>query len=229
MSESLKIVAVAENWLGAKIGSKVYDEIINVFNTNGRYKADDQQCCEFVCACFIKALGLNRAKNLIPIINYANGQVKLWESKYFVSKPAVGDIVYFGTPVNHVELVIDVTGANITTIDGNNNHTVTTRRRSINDGYINCFVRPDYREDKAFIELSWKNAVIESVSLKKGSSGSLVLWMQKYLKSKGFYLDGRNDGIFGDVMDNAVKQFQHNNNLFVDGIIAKYCWTYILK
>lgn len=229
MGEITKVVECARLWLGAERGDYAYDEILTTFNENGKYKADTENCCEFVCACFIKALGLARAKELIPIINYAKGQVALWNVKNKVEKPIIGDIVYYGFPVNHVEIVIETKEKHFITVDGNYNHKVVKRERLYTDSNINCIMRPEYKDDKDILMYTWKNAVIESVTLKKYNNGSLVLWMQKYLQSKGFYLDGYLDGVFGVHMENAVKQWQKNNNLYVDGVVGKYCWTFILK
>lgn len=228
MGEITKVLKVAENWIGAEEPDARYKEIIEVFESSGK-KYDGQGCCEFVCSCFIKALGLTRAKALIPIINYAEAQSKMWDNKRKTKLPTIGGIVYFGFPVNHVELIVDVDKTTFTTIDGNANHRVVKRCRNIKDPNINSFILPDYKADKELLEFTWKNAVINSVVIKRYSTGELVLWFQKYLMQKGFYLDGYLDGVFGEHMEQAVKMWQRNNNLYEDGIVGKYCWTYILK
>ena len=60
--------------------------------------------------------------------------------------------------------------------------------------------------------------------LKRGYSGSYVKFLQQLLES---YLIpvGTIDGIFGSRMENAVKQFQQENNLSVDGIVGKNTWN----
>ena len=60
--------------------------------------------------------------------------------------------------------------------------------------------------------------------LKRGYSGSYVKFLQQLLES---YLIpvGTIDGIFGSRTENAVKQFQQENNLSVDGIVGKNTWN----
>ncbi len=53
-------------------------------------------------------------------------------------------------------------------------------------------------------------------SLKHGSTGDDVRKMQQRLKQLG-YLDGSADGDFGDATEQAVRDFQRNNGLTVDG------------
>lgn len=62
--------------------------------------------------------------------------------------------------------------------------------------------------------------VIEAVTLKKGSSGSLVKQVQQKLKNWG-YLSGKVDGIFGSATKAAVQKFQRKNGLTADGIVGK--------
>ena len=59
-------------------------------------------------------------------------------------------------------------------------------------------------------------AASSSSTLKKGSTGDDVKKMQNRLKELG-YLKGSADGDFGDATETAVKNFQANNGLEVDG------------
>ena len=226
MGEITKLIATAKSYIGAKEGTKKYTELINAFEENNKYKYDGQGCCEIATAFFILALGLKRTKQLIPIINYANAQFDKWKS--ISDKPSVGALVYYGHPVNHVELVVDVRMNEMITIDGNSDHTVIERTRKIKDSNIAGYGVPDFKEDKEYILNSWINAVISSVELRKYSKGDLVLWLQHYLKDKGYY-DGWLDGVWADNMQKAVLSWQKANNLQQDGVIGRYCWTYILK
>ena len=54
---------------------------------------------------------------------------------------------------------------------------------------------------------------------KKGSSGQVVLEIQKRLKDWGYY-DGRADGAFGAATEKAVKLFQQKNGLTADGQVG---------
>lgn len=60
-------------------------------------------------------------------------------------------------------------------------------------------------------------AVAYAVTLKQGSSGTLVKQVQQKLKSWGYYT-GAVDGVYGAKTVSAVKYFQRKNNLTADGI-----------
>lgn len=57
-------------------------------------------------------------------------------------------------------------------------------------------------------------------TLRYGVIGYDVKWLQEQLTDKG-YSCGSIDGIFGNKTQTAVKQFQKDNNLVVDGIVGK--------
>lgn len=59
--------------------------------------------------------------------------------------------------------------------------------------------------------------------LKKGSRGEAVITAQALLVAAGYDL-GKIDGIFGPKTDAAVRKFQSDNKLMVDGIIGAKTW-----
>lgn len=62
--------------------------------------------------------------------------------------------------------------------------------------------------------------------LKKGASGEVVKQLQTALKGHG-YDPGPIDGQFGTKTENAVKKFQGDNELTVDGIVGPITWLNI--
>ncbi|GHU56599.1 hypothetical protein FACS1894132_14160 [Clostridia bacterium] len=65
-----------------------------------------------------------------------------------------------------------------------------------------------------------KNPYTESIeTLRKGSKGDGVKWLQWFLKKSGYDIEV--DGIFGDYTEKSVKEFQRLNNLEVDGVVGK--------
>ena len=56
-------------------------------------------------------------------------------------------------------------------------------------------------------------------TLSRGMNGSNVERLQKDLSAKGYQV-GSIDGIFGDRTENAVKTFQKDNNITVDGVVG---------
>lgn len=232
MGEIKKLIDTATSYIGAEEGSTKYTELVKLFNTTG-YKYDGQGCCEIAIAFFIKALGLKRTTELIPISNYSNAQAKKW-SNGLADYPVRGALVYFdykdGKGIQHVELVIDFDNETITTIDGNSYHTIVKRNRKRNYRYIAGYGIPKFKEDKELIQMDFVNACIESITIKKGNIGSLVLWAQKYLQSQGYYLNGWLDGVFGETMEKAVKEWQADQGgLIADGVIGKFSLMRMLK
>lgn len=63
-------------------------------------------------------------------------------------------------------------------------------------------------------------------TIKKGSSGRLVRYMQFLLKVWGYNV-GTVDGIFGQNTENAVVAFQQANGLSADGIVGPNTWSRI--
>lgn len=58
--------------------------------------------------------------------------------------------------------------------------------------------------------------------LKNGSSGQDVKNLQNTLISKGYRVT--NDGIFGNITEKQVRQFQSDNSLTADGIVGPWTW-----
>lgn len=65
------------------------------------------------------------------------------------------------------------------------------------------------------------------VTVKRGARGNITKLIQERLNSVGFKLSI--DGIFGSGTENAVKVFQKNRGLSVDGIVGRNTWEWLLK
>lgn len=62
--------------------------------------------------------------------------------------------------------------------------------------------------------------------LRQGSSGGSVKILQACLNGRGYPLIA--DGVFGPATDNAVRRFQSNNGLSIDGIAGSRTWSALL-
>jgi len=51
-----------------------------------------------------------------------------------------------------------------------------------------------------------------------------VTYLQQMLQHNGYYQDGAVDGIFGPITDAAVRQFQEDKGLTVDGWVGPITW-----
>ena len=63
------------------------------------------------------------------------------------------------------------------------------------------------------------------IVLRRGSEGNWVRYLQNSLRSLGYGAElCKSDGIFGDGTDSAVRNFQRDNGLSVDGIVEERTW-----
>lgn len=75
-----------------------------------------------------------------------------------------------------------------------------------------------------------KKVTVELTQLSKGSTGEEVKTVQRLLKSMGYDIGKYGaDGKFGNDTLTAVKKFQSDNQLTVDGIVGKNTWNALLK
>lgn len=118
-------------------------------------------CSVFVAWCFYKALGTDRARELLcyPIkslgasCSYAKNYYKK-QNKFFTS-PKKGDQVFFG--VGHTGIVYEVDSNYIYTVEGNttnssevvpNGGCVAKKKYKIGSSFISGYGRPDYKTEE---------------------------------------------------------------------------------
>lgn len=195
-------------------------------------------CNVFVDWCFIQALGLDRARELL--IGFSAGCTQDWNwfknAGQTYSYPEKGDLVIFGD-CDHIGIVVDVnSGFNVfTTIEGNtsgrvglvaNGGQVAEKVYSIGTNYVKGYCRPNYdgREASPPDSKPPSNDITYSL-IKKGSKGNLVRLAQEKLIAKGYKLPKYGvDGDFGSETENAVKELQRDAGIEVDGIIGNDTW-----
>lgn len=145
----------------------------------------------------------------------------------FYTAPKVGDQIFFGKKGDeyHTGIVYKVDNSKVYTIEGNtsgdagvvdNGGGVFKKSYYLSDGKITGYGRPKYDSTNNNV-----NAEIKPSSrnyLMKGDKGAEVKAMQENLIKLGYSCGSYGaDGDFGNDTDKAVKAFQKDNNLVVDG------------
>lgn len=223
----------------ANAGDKNYTKYAEEMDALKVYNGPKQGypwCNVFVDWCFYKAVGVDRARELL--IGYSAGctqDYNWFKAKgQIVSEPKIGDLVFFGDTA-HIGIVEEVKDGKIYTIEGNtsnaselivNGGTVAKKSYDLNSRYIHSYARPKYNEENGenSEENSPSNDVIYS-TLQKGSQGNLVAIMQEKLLVKGYRLPQFGaDGYFGNETELAVKELQADAGITVDGICGDDTW-----
>ncbi len=185
------------------------------------------------CAVFISWL-FRAEQSLCPKTASCVNMLSYFQQKgQLVKVPQAGDIVFFkystnNRKTNHVGLVVSVSdnGKIINTIEGNTSQTsadnggkVMQRNRYSN---IVAYARPAYSGTTTTMMPPASMPV-----LKKGSKGDWVVIAQGRLVVAGYKIEV--DGVFGPKTEEAVKKYQADHHLTVDGIIGKNTWSALYK
>lgn len=201
-------------------------------------------CDVFVDWCFVKAFGVEKAKELLCQVGKTCGAGCAYSANYYKEKgqfhtkdPKPGDQIFFmnakKTKVSHTGIVRKAANGKVYTIEGNtsgasgvvaNGGGVAKKAYPLNFYRIYGYGRPNYEEEK-------KTVNVELDVLQKGSKGEQVKTLQRILHSMGYALGSKNpiDGDFGSKTDTAVKAYQKKNGLYVDGVVGQKTWNSLLK
>ncbi len=189
-----------------------------------------QWCQAFVDWVFIKAFGLDEAKKLIGVWTNYTPTGSDWfkkKGKYIKrgkGKPKKGDVIYFYSSakgrIGHVGIVYKVSGNTVYTIEGNTSGASTlvtngggVKKKSYNmsSTYIDGYGSVDY-------SVVTGGGSAPATVLANGAEGTAVLEMQKKLALLGYDLGAYGcDGDFGDDTETALKAFQKDHGLTVNG------------
>lgn len=238
-----KVLSIAQGWLGKNEADGSHREIIDLYNRNrlpGTYAMsyDDPWCAAFVSAVGMAA-GLRDV--ILPHVN-CDGMIASYKlAGCWVEDdaytPAPGDLIFYdwqdsGAGDNtgssdHVGIVVDVRGEQITVIEGNKSDKVEYRTVTRNARYIRGYGVPNYAAGKVPAQ---PETVIRGIPLvKRGSRGELVRAAQLLLIGRGFPCGTYGaDGDFGGATEKAVKAFQTDRDLLQDGQIGDKTWTRLL-
>ena len=188
-------------------------------------------CLCFVVWCFKQAYGDAIAKKLLCMTNgytfYTPTSANYFKKNgQWYTKPQVGDLIFFKNSVRicHVGLVYKVTSTTVYTVEGNtsgasgviaNGGGVCKKSYAIGYSRIAGYGRPNY----GGAVISTTTSVTTKSYLSKGDKGSDVKELQTNLNKLG-YNCGTVDGNFGAKTDSAVKAFQKDKKLTVDGKVG---------
>ena len=240
-----QVIAQALSWLGYNEADGSHKKIIDVYNSQKKLprsypvKYTDEWCATFVSAVAVK-LGYT---DIMPTECGCEEMIKLYQKigcwdENDARVPNPGELIFYDWQddgkgdnkgyTNHVGIVVKVVGNNITVIEGNRNYSsVDYRTIAVNGKYIRGYAVPKY--DKETAEPVKESTVsIELNVLRKGSKGEQVKALQRNLQSMGYDL-GPVDGDFGSKTDAAVRAYQKNKSLVVDGIVGQQTWNKLLR
>lgn len=191
------------------------------------------------CACFIswlaEKLGIT---DIIPVDMSCNSQISkfknlgVWHTdRNFQS----GDIIYYDWDISgdadHVGIIEKVAGNTLTVIEGNNgnypNDRVRRREIASDSSLIYGYARPKYPVKGS---ANGSDVSISLPTVRKGDSGNAVKILQAFLVAYEYSIGISGiDGDFGFDTESAVRQFQKNSKIEVDGIVGKDTWSELLK
>lgn len=166
-------------------------------------------CSSLVRACIIQACGKD-----VGNFTTSNEASVLEASGLFESKKAVdSSIVLYNGDI----LVTKTKGHTVIVVSGKARaNTVNVPTNSSNDNWVNRLNAEIKRQGFSTYPL-----------VKKGAKGNITRLIQERLNSVGFHLNV--DGDFGTNTYNAVKVFQRNRGLKVDGKVGPKTWSWLIK
>lgn len=239
-----KVVDQAKSWLGCKESDGSFKIIIDTYNAHKplargyAVKYTDSWCAAFVSAVAIK-LGYT---DIIPTECSCSKMIELLKKLgAFVEDdayiPKSGDILFYdwddtGKGDNagvsdHVGIVEKVDGNTITVIEGNYSDSVKRRTIEVNGKYIRGYGAPKYDSEPAITNV--EVCTVEVKVLKKGAKGDAVKALQILLIGRNYNCGSYGaDGSFGSATDKAVRVFQKDKGLSVDGVCGPKTWAKLL-
>ena len=156
-----KVVSTALAWLGTRANTAKHQEMLDIYNSQRPLPRGTRMLASWPwCAAFVSTVSLQLGlRDIMPTECGCPGMVRLYqelgrwvEDDAYVPSPA--DVIFYdwqdtgygdnvGHP-DHVGIVLDCDGQNMTIIEGNNANAVNKRVLAVNDRFIRGFGIPDY-------------------------------------------------------------------------------------
>lgn len=155
--------------------------------------------------------------------DYTYNSVNLYKKAgRWSSTPHRGDQIFFGG-AGHTGIVTSVESGTIHTIEGNKGDEVRKCSYNTSSPSIIGYGRPRYDLITGVMTSEYMPLV------KRGSKGDAVKKLQEILISKGYSCGSYGvDGDFGADTESAVKRYQKDHGLTVDGIVGKKTWSKLM-
>lgn len=234
-------IGVAERFLGVREGTPQHSIILALYNSSKPADEYEMTANDPWCAAFVGAVsGGCGLQNVIPVSAHCGRLEEALKKTGAVraTTPIRGDIALFdwngdGKYDDHVGIVTGVVDNYVTTIEGNKNDSVGYRTFSPGSTPVK-FYHPNWngtpvqstetvnwnRYREYYSELTWdeKNEIKTFPLLRAGSVGIYVKILQDFLE-----LDM--DGKFVQETESALRKYQKNKQLEVDGICGRQTWS----
>ena len=156
-----KVVSTAEAWLGTREYSAKHQEMLDIYNAQRPLPRGTRMLASWPwCAAFVSTVSLQCGlRDIMPTECGCPGMVRLYqeigrwvEDDAYI--PSQGDVIFYdwqdtgygdnvGHP-DHVGIVLDCDGNNMTIIEGNNANAVNKRVLAVNDRFIRGYGVPDF-------------------------------------------------------------------------------------
>lgn len=178
-------------------------------------------CILKTCQHFGKGADTARAVLCGDFDDYTYNSVALYKKAGRWSQtPHRGDQIFFGGS-GHTGIVTFVGSGVIKTIEGNKGDEVRRCSYSTSSPSIIGYGHP------RFDLITGTVTAADMPLIKRGSTGSAVLQLQKLLNKLGYGLE--EDGSFGPATDAAVRAYQKAHGLEVDGEVGPMTWGKLLN
>lgn len=213
-------------------------------------------CNVFVHWCFVQCFGVSKTLQMLCLEYYSAGAGCTYSAQYFqrrgrlhLTDPQPGDQIFFGTAADcyHTGIVYKVDNDNVYTIEGNtssatgvdaNGGAVCRKVYSKNYGRIYAYGRPDWNivdgaaeaPESAVDATQTETFSISIPTLKQGDKGLIVKAMQILLEGRGYRcgIFGA-DGDFGAASDKALRKYQAEKGLEIDGVCGPESWKSLFR
>ena len=193
-----------------------------------------------------KAWGADMAMQVLCQPKKSAGAGCLFSAQYYKQygrwhekNPSAGDQIFFSYNLNeysHTGLVESVSGSTIVTIEGNTSNMVARRTYNINDTHIIGYGTPRWELLENFdYNNNYKDDIKKEYKYKErnlfdGCIGEDVKILQENLLKLNYKLPRYGaDGEFGAETLSAVKNFQKDNGLEINGIVSNQFYDLIDK